>query len=60
MTYLTALEIAEAGVRLKLKAMPHSKRGVQDFIDREGWAASTLCRKRAKVVGAGNRQRNCL
>jgi putative transposase len=51
MTYLTALEIAEAGVRLKLKAMPHSKRGVQDFIDREGWAASPLCRKRAKVGG---------
>ncbi|NTA10716.1 Mu transposase C-terminal domain-containing protein [Agrobacterium tumefaciens] len=51
MTYLTALEIAEAGVRLKLKVMPHSKRGVQDFIDREGWAASPLCRKRAKVGG---------
>ncbi|MDH0908005.1 Mu transposase C-terminal domain-containing protein [Rhizobium pusense] len=51
MTYLTALEIAEAGVRLKLKAMPHSKRGVQDFIDREGWAASPLCRKRTKVGG---------
>ncbi len=51
MTYLTALEIAEAGVRLKLKAMPHSKRGVQDFIDREGWTASPLCRKRAKVGG---------
>ena len=51
MTYLTALEIAEAGVRLKLKAVPHSKRGVQDFIDREGWAASPLCRKRAKVGG---------
>lgn len=51
MTYLTALEIAEAGIRVKLKAMPHSKRGVQDYIDREGWAASPLCRKRAKVGG---------
>ncbi|KJF67423.1 Mu transposase C-terminal domain-containing protein [Rhizobium nepotum] len=53
MSYYSAQEIAAAGVRLKLKAMPHSKRGVQDRINDEGWAASPLCRKREGSEGGG-------
>lgn len=36
MTYLSAAEIAEAGRRLKIEALPWSKRRVQDRIDRDG------------------------
>ncbi|SCX30608.1 hypothetical protein DSM25558_5004 [Agrobacterium sp. DSM 25558] len=53
MSYYSAQEIADAGVRLKLKAMPHSKRGVQDCIKREGWNASPLCRERQGREGGG-------
>lgn len=51
MSYYSAQEIAAAGIRLKLKALPHSKRRVQDHINRENWDASPLCRKRDKVGG---------
>lgn len=51
MTYLSAKEIAEAGKRLRIEALPHSKRGVQDHIDRFEWASSPLCRKRQAVGG---------
>ncbi|MGM4981900.1 Mu transposase C-terminal domain-containing protein [Rhizobium sp. 11_C7_N12_5] len=54
--YLTAKEIAEAGVRLKLKALPHSKRGVQDHIDRYEWATTPLCRKRSGSEGGGGNE----
>lgn len=53
MTYLSAAEIAEAGERLKIKAMPWSKRRVQDHIDRYGWLASPLARKRSGKEGGG-------
>ncbi|MET3611773.1 putative transposase [Rhizobium aquaticum] len=53
MTYLSAAEIAEAGERLKIEAMPWSKRRVQDRIDREGWLASPLARKRSGKQGGG-------
>lgn len=48
MTYLSAQEIADAGVRLKIRAMPHTKQGVLDYAKREEWhSVSGLCRKRA-------------
>ncbi|MGV1803817.1 Mu transposase C-terminal domain-containing protein [Agrobacterium vitis] len=55
MTFLTAKEIADAGVRLKLRALPHTKRGVQDHIDRHDWKSLSddLCRKRAGREGGG-------
>ncbi|MVA56398.1 DNA-binding protein [Agrobacterium vitis] len=55
MTFLTAKEIADAGVRLKLRALPHTKRGVQDHIDRHNWKnlSDDLCRKRAGREGGG-------
>ncbi|MCA1492729.1 transposase [Ensifer sp. NBAIM29] len=53
MTFLSAQEIAEAGIRLKIKAMPHSKRGVQDYIKREGWDATPFCQKREGRAGGG-------
>lgn len=53
MTYLSAAEIAEAGERLKIKALPWSKRGVQDTIKREGWLAGPLARKRGGAEGGG-------
>ncbi|WCK69900.1 Mu transposase C-terminal domain-containing protein [Agrobacterium tumefaciens] len=53
MSYYSAQEIADAGVRLKLKALPHSKRRVQDHINREGWNASPLCRERQGREGGG-------
>jgi len=53
MSYFSAQEIADAGARLKLKAMPHSKRGVQECIKREGWNASPLCRERKGREGGG-------
>ncbi|NRF12140.1 Mu transposase C-terminal domain-containing protein [Agrobacterium pusense] len=53
MSYYSAQEIADAGIRLKLKALPHSKRRVQDHINREGWNASPLCRERQGREGGG-------
>lgn len=53
MTYLSAAEIAEAGERLKIKAMPWSKKGVQDTINREEWFSSPLARKRGGKEGGG-------
>lgn len=55
MTFLTAQEIADAGVRLKLNALPHSKRRVQDYIDRHDWKSlpDALCRKRTGREGGG-------
>ncbi|OCP17398.1 MULTISPECIES: Mu transposase C-terminal domain-containing protein [unclassified Ensifer] len=46
--FLNAQEIADAGKRLKLKAMPHTKQGVIDHITRSGWAGlpDNLRRKR--------------
>ncbi|MBE1438306.1 hypothetical protein H4S14_002053, partial [Agrobacterium vitis] len=55
MTFMTAQEIADAGIRLKLKALPHTKRGVQEHINREDWKAlpDNLCRKREGSEGGG-------
>lgn len=55
MTFLSAQEIADLGVRLNIKALPHSKRRVQDHIDREGWNGlpDNLCRKRTGRQGGG-------
>lgn len=55
MIFLTAQEIADAGVRLKLKALPNTKRGVQDHVDRHDWKSlpDSLCRKRAGREGGG-------
>ncbi|MVA26896.1 Mu transposase C-terminal domain-containing protein [Agrobacterium vitis] len=55
MTFLTAQEIADAGVRLKLKALPNTKRGVQDHVDRHDWKTlpDNLCRKRTGREGGG-------
>ncbi|MBE1439726.1 hypothetical protein H4S14_003491, partial [Agrobacterium vitis] len=48
MSFLSAQEIADTVVRLKLKVMPLTKKGVIDFIKREGWMdlPTNLCRKR--------------
>lgn len=48
MSFLSAQEIADTVVRLKLKVMPQTKKGVIDFIKREGWMdlPTNLCRKR--------------
>jgi putative transposase len=48
MSFLSAQEIADTLVRLKLKVMPLTKKGVIDFIKREGWMdlPANLCRKR--------------
>ncbi|MCJ7996092.1 transposase [Rhizobium cremeum] len=51
--YFSAQEIASAGERLRIKALPWSKRRVQDHIDRFEWASSPLCRKRAGREGGG-------
>lgn len=51
--YLSAQEIADAGVRLNLRAMPTTKRGVQDYAKRFGWEGSTLWRKRPGREGGG-------
>lgn len=48
--YYTALEIAELAQRLKVSQMPQTKRRVQEFIKREGWETSALCRDR---IGRG-------
>jgi len=48
--YYTALEIAELAKRLNVSQMPWTKRRVQEFIKREGWETSALCRDR---VGRG-------
>jgi len=53
MTYLSAAEIAEAGERLKIKALPWSKKGVQNTINEEGWLGSPLARKREGAKGGG-------
>ncbi|MDQ1185384.1 Mu transposase C-terminal domain-containing protein [Agrobacterium larrymoorei] len=47
MSYFSAQEIADAGVRLKLKALPLTKQGVLEHAKREEWAATALCRRRA-------------
>lgn len=48
MTFYSAQEIAVAGKRLKLKALPHSKQGVLDHARRWDWYShGDLCRKRA-------------
>ena len=52
--YYSAQEIADAATRLKLKVVPGTKRGVQDFINRQGWAGSPLCRRRAGAQRGGN------
>lgn len=46
--FLNAQEIADAGARLKLRAMPQTKQGVIDYITRNGWAGlpDNLRRKR--------------
>lgn len=54
--YLTAQEIADACVRLKLKVVPHTKRGVQVVITRENWDATPLCRNRQGSEGGGGNE----
>lgn len=54
--YLTAQEIADACVRLKLKVVPHTKRGVQVVITRENWDATPLCRNRQGSQGGGGNE----
>lgn len=45
--WLSAQEIADAAVRLRLTCVPSSKRRVQDYAERRQWAANrSLCRKR--------------
>lgn len=53
MSYYSAQEIADAGIRLKLKALPLTKRGVQAYIKREGWGTTPLCRERQGREGGG-------
>lgn len=54
--YLTAQEIADAGARLKLKVVPHSKRRVLEMASREGWRRSPLCRNRQGSEGGGGNE----
>ena len=54
--YLTAQEIADAGARLKLKVVPHSKRRVLEMASREGWRRSPLCRNRRGSEGGGGNE----
>ena len=54
--YLTAQEIADACVRLKLKVVPHTKRGVQVVITRENGDATPLCRNRQGSQGGGGNE----
>lgn len=54
--YLSAQEIADAATRLKLKVVPHSKRGVQIFIASRNLDASPLCRKRQGGEGGGGNE----
>nr|WP_275789749.1 Mu transposase C-terminal domain-containing protein [Rhizobium gei] len=55
MTFLTAIEIADAGARLKLKSMPLSERGVQLRAKAEGWnnLPINLARRRSGREGGG-------
>lgn len=51
--FLNAQEIADAGLRLKLKSMPLTKKGVIDYAKREEWHSlpSNLVRKRESQGG---------
>lgn len=52
--FMTAQEIADAGKRLSLPCIPHSKRGVNKRADKEGWdEAPCLARKRFGAAGGG-------
>ncbi|PHR92518.1 MAG: hypothetical protein COA78_33375 [Blastopirellula sp.] len=44
--YYTVLELAELAQRLSVGCLPHTKRGVQDVVNRENWNASPLSRQR--------------
>ncbi|MDZ7823014.1 MAG: hypothetical protein U5K75_02515 [Ahrensia sp.] len=44
--YFTALEIAELAQRLRIGNVPSTKRGVQKYIEINGWDRSPLCRDR--------------
>ncbi|MBP1862171.1 Mu transposase C-terminal domain-containing protein [Rhizobium herbae] len=53
MTYMTAQEIADAAVRLKLKVMPQTKRGVQERIKALEWDKTHHCKPRPGSIGGG-------